>query len=97
MAYGLSASADGNIFPWVFNPPVTYWDGASVFIKHVAEKEGGLDKLKGKKIGLIHLDAPYGKEPIPLLEKLAKESRLRAEALSDRRAGHAEPGLDLAE
>jgi branched-chain amino acid transport system substrate-binding protein len=37
--------------PWVFNPPVTYWDGASVFIKHIAEQEGGFDKLKGKKIG----------------------------------------------
>ena len=73
MAYGLSASADGNTFPWVFNPPVTYWDGASAFIKYVAEKEGGLDKLKGKKIGLIHLDAPFGKEPIPLLESLAKD------------------------
>ena len=73
MAYGLSASADGNTFPWVFNPPVTYWDGASAFIKYVAEKEGGLDKLKGKKIGLLHLDAPFGKEPIPLLEALAKE------------------------
>jgi branched-chain amino acid transport system substrate-binding protein len=73
MAYGLSPSADGNVFPWIFNPPVTYWDGASVFIKHVADKEGGLDKLKGKKIGLIHLDAPYGKEPIPLLEALAKD------------------------
>lgn len=73
MAYGLSASADGNTFPWVFNPPVTYWDGASAFIKFVAEKEGGLDKLKGKKIGLLHLDAPFGKEPIPVLEALAKE------------------------
>jgi branched-chain amino acid transport system substrate-binding protein len=29
MAYGLSAAADGNTFPWIFNPPVTYWDGAS--------------------------------------------------------------------
>jgi branched-chain amino acid transport system substrate-binding protein len=73
MAYGLSASAEGNIFPWIFNPPVTYWDGASVFIKHVAEKEGGIEKLKGKKIGLLHLDAPFGKEPIPLLEALAKD------------------------
>src|SRR4051812_8539341 len=73
MAYGLSPSADGNIFPWIFNPPDTYWDGASVFIKHAAASEGGLDKLKGKKIGLIHLDAPYGKEPIPLLEALAKQ------------------------
>ena len=27
MAYGLSASAQGNDFPWVFNPPDTYWDG----------------------------------------------------------------------
>jgi branched-chain amino acid transport system substrate-binding protein len=73
MAYGLSASAVGNVFPWIFNPPVTYWDGASAFIKHVADKEGGYDKLKGKKIGLIHLDAPFGKEPIALLETLAKE------------------------
>jgi branched-chain amino acid transport system substrate-binding protein len=73
MAYGLSASADGNTFPWIFNPPATYWDGASVFVKHAAEVEGGFDKLKGKKLGLLHLDAPYGREPIPLLEHLAKD------------------------
>jgi branched-chain amino acid transport system substrate-binding protein len=73
MAYGLSASADGENFPWIFNTPVTYWDGASVFIKHVAAVEGGLDKLKGKVIGLVHLDAPFGKEPIPVLEALAKQ------------------------
>ena len=73
MAYGLSASADGNDFPWVFNPPATYWDGASAFVRHVADVEGGFDKLKGKTIGLVHLDAPYGKEPIPLLEALAKD------------------------
>jgi branched-chain amino acid transport system substrate-binding protein len=73
MAYGLSAAADGSVFPWVFNPPLTYWDGASVMLSYVASKEGGLDKLKGKKIGLIHLDAPYGKEPIPLLQNLAKK------------------------
>ena len=73
MAYGLSASADGNLFPWVFNPPATYWDGASAFVRHAADVEGGFDKLKGKKIGLVHLDAPYGKEPIPLLQALAKD------------------------
>ncbi|MFY9893827.1 MAG: ABC transporter substrate-binding protein [Xanthobacteraceae bacterium] len=73
MAYGLSASADGTLFPWIFNPPDTYWDGASAFIRHAAEVEGGTDKLKGKTIGLIYLDAPYGKEPIPLLQALAKD------------------------
>jgi branched-chain amino acid transport system substrate-binding protein len=72
MAYGLSASADGSIFPWVFNPPATYWDGASVMVRYMAQQEGGFDKLKGKKLGLIHLDAPFGKEPIPVLENLAK-------------------------
>jgi branched-chain amino acid transport system substrate-binding protein len=73
MAYGLSASADGNLFPWIFNPPDTYWDGASAFVRYAANKEGGFDKLKGKTIGLIYLDAPYGKEPIPLLQALAKD------------------------
>ncbi|MCA1998310.1 MAG: ABC transporter substrate-binding protein [Hyphomicrobiales bacterium] len=71
MAYGLSASADGTNFPWIFNPPATYWDGASVFVKHVLATEGG--NIKGKTIGLLHLDAPFGKEPIPVLEALSKE------------------------
>jgi branched-chain amino acid transport system substrate-binding protein len=34
---------------------------------------GNLDSLKGKKIVLLHLDAPYGKEPIPLFEDMAKK------------------------
>src|SRR6516164_64606 len=73
MAYGLSASADGNKFPWIFNPLATYWDGASAFIRHAAEVEGGFDKLKGKTIGLVYLDAPYGKEPIALLQALGQD------------------------
>ena len=72
MAYGLSAAAVGEQFPWVFNPPLTYWDGASAVLQYIAEQEGGMDKLKGKKIGYIYLDAGYGREPIPLLEQLAK-------------------------
>jgi len=73
MAYGLSASADGTTFPWVFNPPATYWDGLSQVISSIGKQEGGLDKLKGKKIGYIFLDAGFGREPIPLLEQLAKD------------------------
>src|SRR5215207_11394157 len=73
MAYGLSASADGQNFPWIFNPPATYCDGLSMIIKYIGEKEGGLDKLKGKTIGYIFFDGGYGREPIPLLEQLAKD------------------------
>jgi branched-chain amino acid transport system substrate-binding protein len=73
MAYGLSAAADGTNFPWVFNPPATYWDGLSMIIKYIGEKEGGLDKLKGKTIGYIFFDGGYGREPLPLLEQFAKD------------------------
>jgi branched-chain amino acid transport system substrate-binding protein len=73
MAYGLSAAAVGQTFPWIFNPPATYWDGASAILKHIAEQEGGgLEALSGKKIGFIYLDAGYGREPLPLLEQLAQ-------------------------
>jgi branched-chain amino acid transport system substrate-binding protein len=61
------------LFPWIFNVPATYWDGASAFIRHAADVEGGFDKIKGKKIGLVYLDVPYGKEPIPLLQALAQD------------------------
>jgi branched-chain amino acid transport system substrate-binding protein len=73
MAYGLSASAVGNDFPWVFNPPATYWDGLSMIFKYIGSKEGGLDKLKGKTIGFIFFEGGYGREPIPLLEQFAKD------------------------
>lgn len=73
MAYGLSASALGDTFPWVFNPPNTYWDGLSMIIRYIGEQEGGLDKLKGKKLGYIYLDAGFGKEPIPMFEQFAKD------------------------
>ena len=73
MAYGLSAAAEGNTFPWVFNPPDTYWDGASAIITDIANREGGAAALKGKKIGYIFLDAGYGREPIPLLEQMASD------------------------
>jgi len=73
MAYGLSASAVGNDFPWVFNPPATYWDGLSMIFRYIGGKEGGLDKLKGKTIGYVFFDGGYGREPIPLLEQYAKD------------------------
>lgn len=73
MAYGLSAAAEGNTFPWVFNPPDTYWDGASAIITDIARREGGADALKGKKIGYIFLDAGYGREAIPLLEQMSSD------------------------
>jgi branched-chain amino acid transport system substrate-binding protein len=73
MGYGMTASADGRWFPWVFNFPMTYWSQASAFVKYVGQQEGGMDKLKGKKIIHIFLNSPYGKEANPTLETLSKQ------------------------
>ncbi|RJG43983.1 MULTISPECIES: ABC transporter substrate-binding protein [unclassified Mesorhizobium] len=69
--YGFSPMAEGKTFKWAFNPPTSYWDGASMILKNISD--GKLDSLKGKKIVLLHLDAPYGKEPIPLLQAYAEK------------------------
>jgi len=70
--YGRSESTDGMVFKWNFPLLGTYWDAADILIQHLGAKEGGLDKLRGKKIALVFHDSPYGKEPIPLLEERAK-------------------------
>ena len=69
--YGFSPMQDGRVFHWAFNPPASYWDGASMILKHISG--GDVASLSGKKIVLLHLDAPYGKEPIPLLEAYAQK------------------------
>lgn len=69
--YGRTSAADGTVFPWVFNFPATYWSQASAIVKYIAEREGGIDKLKNKKIHLVYHNSAYGKEPIPTLEALA--------------------------
>jgi branched-chain amino acid transport system substrate-binding protein len=66
---GRSESSDGGVFKWNFPLMGTYWSGADILMQHISKKEGG--NLTGKKITLIYHDSPYGKEPIPLLQKRA--------------------------
>src|SRR5687768_4481914 len=72
LGYGLSISADGMAFPWNFELMGSYWTGADILVQHLGKKEGGLDKLKGKKVALVYHDSPFGKEPIPLLQERAR-------------------------
>ena len=72
LGYGLSASQDGGVFKWNFPLMGSYWTAADILIQHIGKKEGGMDKLKGKKIALVYHDSPFGKEPIPLLQERAK-------------------------
>ncbi len=70
--YGRSESTDGNVFKWNFPLTGTYWDAADILLQHISKKEGGWDKLKGKKVALVYHDSPFGKEPIPLLVERSK-------------------------
>jgi branched-chain amino acid transport system substrate-binding protein len=73
MGYGRTSAADGRVFPYVFPLITTYWSQATVMVKFIAQKIGGYDQLKGKKIVLVYHDSAYGKEPIPILTDMAKE------------------------
>ena len=73
IGYGRTSARNGEVFEYVFNPPATYWDGATVAIKHIIDSEGGEANLKGKKISLVYHNSAYGKEPIRTLEKLAEK------------------------
>ncbi len=70
--YGRADTVDGMAFKWNFPLLGTYWTGADILIQHIAKKEGGADKLKGKKIALVYHDSPYGKEPITALQERSK-------------------------
>ncbi|MDA1088964.1 MAG: ABC transporter substrate-binding protein [Proteobacteria bacterium] len=72
MGYGRTSAADGRVFEWVFNFPMTYWSQASAFVKYVSRQEGGYDKLKGKNIVHVYHNSAYGKEANPTLVALAK-------------------------
>jgi branched-chain amino acid transport system substrate-binding protein len=73
MGYGMTAAADGRWFPWVFNFPTTYWSQASAAVRYMGQQDGGMDKLKGKKIVHVYHNSPYGKEANPTLETLARQ------------------------
>lgn len=73
MGYGRTSAANGKVFKWIFNFPATYWDQAAVALKYIGDREGGMDKLNGKKIALVYHNSAYGKEPIRTLEAGAEK------------------------
>ena len=73
LGYGRSDAADGRVFPYVFPLITSYWSQAAGMMKYLGDKEGGLDKLKGKKIVHLYHDSAFGKEPFAVFEAYAKQ------------------------
>lgn len=67
---GRSDAADGTAFPYVLPLSINYWTQAGLIIEHFSKMENG--NLRGKKVVFVHIDTPFGKEPLPILQVLAQ-------------------------
>jgi branched-chain amino acid transport system substrate-binding protein len=68
--FGSAAAADGTRYPYIFPIAATYWSQGTAAVDFVKKQLGGT--LKGKKIAFLFYDNPAGREPIQVLEDLAK-------------------------
>lgn len=66
--HGRGDASSGEAFPYVFPMMATYWSQSTVLADYIDKHDGGLE---GKKIALVHIDSPFGREPQPVLEDLA--------------------------
>ncbi len=72
-AGGKTESIDGTVFPYAFPLLFSYYSQATTGIAYIAQKEGGYDKLRGKKIATVYHDSAYGRETQAAVEKLAEK------------------------
>jgi branched-chain amino acid transport system substrate-binding protein len=71
--YGRTEATDGAVFPYNFPVMLNFYSEASVLVNYVAQKVGGLEKLKGKKIATLYHDSAYGRETLDPLALLSKK------------------------
>jgi branched-chain amino acid transport system substrate-binding protein len=71
--HGRTDSTDGSVFPYVYPLVLNPYSETSGIINYIADREGGIDKLKGKKLVVIYHGSPYGKETIPIYDLLAQK------------------------
>jgi len=71
--HGRTDSTDGRVFPYIFPLLLNPYSETSGIINYIGAKEGGIEKLKGKKIVVLYHGSPYGKETIPIYDLLAQK------------------------
>lgn len=67
---GRSDAADGSVFPYVMPLSPNYWTQAGLIIEFFRQQS---KDLKGKKIVMVHIDSPFGREPLPIFQALSKK------------------------
>jgi branched-chain amino acid transport system substrate-binding protein len=86
--FGTAAAADGRRYPYVFPLAASYWSQGAAAVAFAKKELGG--SLNGKKIGYLFYDNPAGKEPLAVLEDLAK-----AEGFELRTFAVPAPGVEM--
>jgi len=71
--HGRTDSTDGRVFPYVFPLSLNPYSEISAIVNYIGTREGGLDKLAGKKVVVLYHGSPYGKETQPIAELLANK------------------------
>ena len=71
--HGRTDSTDGRVFPYIFPLQLNPYSEVSAISNYIGTREGGVEKLAGKKIVTLYHGSPYGKETIPILDILAKK------------------------
>ena len=86
---GRADAADGRVFPYVFNPPASYWSQNTAQIRFIGQRAGGMEQLKGRKIVHVYSDSDYGRETLSLLDQQAAQYGFTVQHLAVK-----PPGLD---
>jgi branched-chain amino acid transport system substrate-binding protein len=86
--FGTAAAADGTKYPFIFPIAASYWSQGAAAVDFAKKQLGG--SLKGKKIAFLLYDNPAGREPVPVLEDLAK-----AEGFELRTFAVPPPGVEM--
>ena len=86
---GRADASDGRVFPYVFNPPITYWGQNTAKIRFIGQQVGGMEQLKGLKIVHVYIDNDYGRETLPILDHQAAQYSFAVQHLAVQ-----PPGLD---
>src|SRR6478672_7928684 len=87
--FGTSAATDGKRYPYIFPIAASYWSQGAAAVAFAKKELGG--SLTDKKIAYLFYDNPAGKEPLVILEDLAK-----SEGFELRTFAVPAPGVEMA-
>lgn len=87
--FGTAAATDGKKYPYLFPIAASYWSQGAAAVEFAKKQLGG--SLQGKKIAYLFYDNPAGKEPLVILEDLAK-----SEGFELRTFAVPAPGVEMA-